>query len=343
MTWWPARHVIANAWRHGHEIGGRYVKIERKGNYMNKHDVERILHKLKENTQTEIIRIRTKVSNERLPLTASKFGGFPYWTDVKTYPKSKSGVMLTLLAQINFADLPQNRVFPHTGLLQFFLLDGSWPGEYRVVFHKEVNEDVKFPASSSTEVIPEGNHLKIIVHSSESLGYVPFMPTSLMPQEVEITGADGKRKVVPNLFWGNEGFPIVGELALEFSLGSDCANMTEDCFEGEFIKAAEQLNIALPEPCVPYYILPEGERDVFDAFFDCRHKMLGHPYFVQGDTRTNDDVLLLQIDSAYEDSSITDRQNYIVLGDAGVCRFFVPREDLLKMNFSRVTYDWDCC
>ena len=51
--------------------------------------------------------------------------------------------------------------------------------------------------------------------------------------------------------------------------------------------------------------------------------------------------MLFQMDSA--DSGVTDNHNFIIFGDAGIGRFCIPYEDLKEMNFSHVTYDWDCC
>nr|WP_088909012.1 DUF1963 domain-containing protein [Brevibacillus formosus] len=33
---------------------------------------------------------------------------------------------------------------------------------------------------------------------------------------------------------------------------------------------------------------------------------------------------------------------YVSWGDSGVSNFFVRREDLLRLDFSKVSYTWDC-
>lgn len=56
-----------------------------------------------------------------LPLWASKVGGKPYLPLDVEYPHDKNGNPLLLLAQINCEELPQNDIFPKTGILSFFV------------------------------------------------------------------------------------------------------------------------------------------------------------------------------------------------------------------------------
>lgn len=37
-----------------------------------------------------------------------------------------------------------------------------------------------------------------------------------------------------------------------------------------------------------------------------------------------------------------DRKDLVLWGDCGVGNFFIRREDLLRRDFSRVLYIWDC-
>ncbi|CAH0346042.1 YwqG family protein [Bacillus sp. CECT 9360] len=70
------------------------------------------------------------------------------------------------------------------------------------------------------------------------------------------------------------------------------------------------------------------------------HKMGGYAFFTQVDPREdekkyrNHTITLLQID--------TDDDLDIMWGDAGVANFFIKEEDLLKLDFSNVLYNWDC-
>ena len=66
------------------------------------------------------------------------------------------------------------------------------------------------------------------------------------------------------------------------------------------------------------------------------HKIGGYAYFTQDDPRRLEDpmILLLQLDS--------DERMDLMWGDMGVGHFFIRKNDLAALDFSRVLYDWDC-
>jgi uncharacterized protein YwqG len=66
------------------------------------------------------------------------------------------------------------------------------------------------------------------------------------------------------------------------------------------------------------------------------HKIGGYAYFLQDDPRKPKDpmLLLLQLDS--------DELMDLMWGDMGVGHFFIRESDLVRGDFSRVLYDWDC-
>ena len=59
-----------------------------------------------------------------LKLWQSKVGGEPYLPLEERYPRSHSGTPLTLLAQINFSEMPPLPGYPSEGILQFYI-DGN--------------------------------------------------------------------------------------------------------------------------------------------------------------------------------------------------------------------------
>jgi len=72
------------------------------------------------------------------------------------------------------------------------------------------------------------------------------------------------------------------------------------------------------------------------------HRMGGYPWFTQGDPRENKayrkyDTLLFQLDNMDFPGM------KIHIGDFGVMNFFIPEENLKKLDFSDVLYWWDCC
>ena len=80
-------------------------------------------------------------------LLDSKVGGLPYWDPALPYPTDSQGNKMTLLAQLNFAQLGTEAPLPAQGLLQFFIgqddvfgIDFDQPDsqkDFRVVYHPE--------------------------------------------------------------------------------------------------------------------------------------------------------------------------------------------------------------
>lgn len=66
------------------------------------------------------VEIKAYVEN-KLSLWQSKFGGLPYLPKNIQYPKDSKGQFMSLLARINFAEVPGLELFPQSGILQFFI------------------------------------------------------------------------------------------------------------------------------------------------------------------------------------------------------------------------------
>lgn len=91
--------------------------------------------------------------DEGLTLWQSKVGGDPYLPKGADYPRHPAGHALTLLAQINFAEVPKLPDFPEKGILQFFIdgtddvygLDYDNPSVqkgFRIVYYADVSENI---------------------------------------------------------------------------------------------------------------------------------------------------------------------------------------------------------
>ncbi|MEI4803865.1 YwqG family protein [Bacillus sp. FJAT-51639] len=87
----------------------------------------------------------------------------------------------------------------------------------------------------------------------------------------------------------------------------------------------------------------DGDRTVelwelyVDHMSNIGHRIGGYPFFTQYDPRDEGskyDTLLLQID--------TDDDLGIMWGDSGVANFFINKDDLARLDFSDVLYNWDC-
>jgi uncharacterized protein YwqG len=82
----------------------------------------------------------------------------------------------------------------------------------------------------------------------------------------------------------------------------------------------------------------EVQETYWQTFSSQGHRIGGYAFFPNTDPRIaapeEDWLLLLQID--------TDSEAGIFWGDVGVGSFFIPRANLLRRDFSKVLYTWDC-
>lgn len=102
-------------------------------------------------TQKDSIEINLSAADQ-LELWQSKVGGHPYLPIGQQYPQSLDGENLQLLAQINFAELPENDQYPKSGILQFFINpnddlyglnfdDQQKQDGFRVIYYDTVQQD----------------------------------------------------------------------------------------------------------------------------------------------------------------------------------------------------------
>lgn len=124
-----------------------------------------------------------------------------------------------------------------------------------------------------------------------------------------------------------EYFPIEQEMSLTFSLDYEPVPI-ENYKRDELLDDAADL-----------FEDDELWDSYADEFTGDGHKIGGYPCFTQSDPRDDAtmyngyDILLLQIDT----------DTNIMWGDSGVANFFIKKEDLLNLDFSKVMYTWDCC
>lgn len=125
-----------------------------------------------------------QLPTEQIELWQSKVGGDPYLPLGQQYPQSLEGENLQLLAQINFAELPENEQYPKSGILQFFINpnddlygldfeDQQKQDGFRVIFHEVVNQDKSslvqaFPELSEDAYSPVSGQSAIQFEKSES-------------------------------------------------------------------------------------------------------------------------------------------------------------------------------
>ena len=116
--------------------------------------VRRVIDALNDRgARKQAIRLKVTRPDAPLPQTASKFGGRPYLPAGELPPTNEKGEPLGMIAQINCADLPENDIYPATGLLQFWINPNDekclWGYDYenplsqknhRVVYYETLGE-----------------------------------------------------------------------------------------------------------------------------------------------------------------------------------------------------------
>lgn len=275
---------------------------------------KRLLRYIHDSTGEDTVRIKPSLFDSSLPfekrVCASKFGGLPYWTRGEEYPKSEDGANLYLLAQINFAEVPNIADFPVRGLLQIF-----------------VNADEPYGCSFDASQ----KDWRIVWREVFSPG-LSMSESELCDMGVKCAGEENEENQLP----------LKNEYALVFEKTKTYCHPNLCEFDDKLKNAAEVLGFFVYDKSA-YEVLDE---DSFNAFFEdgAKHQIGGYPDFTQNDVRREGDILLFQMDSEFfkDESGEKSWKNAILWGDMGIANFFISRSDLKMRDFSNVLYNWDC-
>ncbi len=289
-------------------------RLERTYEPLGTEKLDIIIEQIKKRSATPALRIKAEKC-DILGIAQSKFGGYPYWKDGDTYPLDCEGKPMFLLAQINFAEIKNsNPLLPQKGLLQFFIADDVYSGAN---FGAEYND------------LAEQKNFRIVYHADIDSSVTE---ESVKAQHIKAFCDD------PD----NDTFPLTTQEKITFAEFTDytffgmdeCDRLVKRIFREEF---GEEIGNTLYDR-----ISHEEYEYIANAFNGCWcSKMLGYPEFIQSDYRLADDgddnygyydTVLLQIDSDDE----------IMWGDCGIANFLINSEALKRLDFSNVSYYWDC-
>lgn len=268
-----------------------------------------ILDEVNQEFHQSAIAITLKRADE-LGLTQSKVAGLPYIPIGGEIPVGTENRQLSLFAQINCKELPENDLYPKEGILQFWFLDNFDMGidyddltnqdNFRVIYYETIGEH----------------------YSKENLTQM------LHPYQED------------NPLFKN------AQYEMRFKVIESYLNDNSGKFEEEFCSRWNSRY----EPKIEYiYELKNIFRDLVEEIWDKMdteepvHRIGGYPTFIQDDPRygvyENFETLLLQIDSQFNDEK---KEWEILFGDAGICNFFIEPERLKALDFSRVMFTMDC-
>ena len=246
------------------------------------------------------------LSAEPCGIFDSKVGGLPYLPKGAKPPVNPKGKKLYLLAQINCEDIDGLPDFPHTGMLQFFISDDDLYG-------------CPFTVPS-----PQKDWRTVYYHEIDR---------SVDASAIAAIYADQPKA---------ELSPVDKECKMTFELSQEGLTTGDYRYEQLFLKRWKG---TFPEEKADNIF--DLDTDLYDEIFDEANevtelcsKMGGYPYFTQFDPRSEEtsqyDTLLFQLDTDMR------KEIGVMWGDAGVGNFFINRENLKKLDFSDVLYNWDC-
>lgn len=193
--------------------------------------------------------------------TVSKVGGRAWWPQGQSAPTGTDGTPLALLAQINFAEVPEMAGYPKQGLLQFFIAATDF---YGANFEGEITPDR----------LSEQRDFRVVYWPDISLSAqaLPVAASDLLPH------APSKPRRMR--FARDEEALSVGDYRFESLMGGNAYAAAETYGDVHGV-SSEALFDAIAE-----------------RHNGTGHKMGGYPYFTQTDPRTGGDLeLLLQLDS----------------------------------------------
>lgn len=267
----------------------------------------RILSKLKEKTSVPAIKI-TPSQKGHLSIFQSKFGGVPYWNLNKPYPVSSDGKKLVLLAQLNMEEVPPLDDFPMSGILQFFISQGNM---YGLDFSNQTKQDF----------------WRVVYHEKVSAAVTE---NSVLDLGIPVSYSLGTDEI----------FPFSEEFALSFQKTETFLGIQSyDRFMNVLKELGKECGVDFPDDFDPYESFGES---FGNEVSNCNvgHWLGGYPNFMQEDPRNlghECDTLLFQMDSDSVGNS------GIMWGDMGTANFFISKDALLRCDFSKVLYNWDCC
>ena len=270
----------------------------------------------------QAIRLQVTRPDAPLPQTASKFGGRPYLPAGESAPTNEKGEPLGMIAQINCADLPENDIYPATGLLQFWIN----PNDEKCLW----GSDYKNPLSQK-------NHRVVYYETlDEPNPDAPF----------------------PTVNWDKYDWPLgpegedVSEATTEYALAFE--TWEQSFLDGgleiydQFADAWDEMypDQKLPEnpnarDNASYNLLEPFESDERDYSY-----IGGYPSFAQGDPRDEFEELrghsvnLLTIESEWGEDAEEDV--YVIWSDAGAANWLITPEALAARDFSQVVFEWAC-
>ena len=285
-----------------------------------------------------------KITYERkaTDLWSSKFGGVPYLPTGYDFPKDSDGKFMHLLAQLNFEEIfdqvPYLVPFPRQGILQFYISND--PNSYGMDIEKLDNQKkfkvLYFLEFDINNCQSDFAFLLDINENSSTLNNQKFSALQFVDENSCPTDNPLSEHIFEHYY---------------SPLKHQYVNNTQECLALQFSLDNEwvcpedyQLNNIFDQQKVKqlFEVMNADNYKLFDWYYanlyEIHHKIGGYGYFTQTDPREyrpqyqDHKVVLLHMISDDE----------FCWGDGGVGNFLIRAEDLEKLDFSQVIYNYDC-
>jgi len=263
------------------------------------------------------------IASGPLSVTSSKFGGVPYLPEGVDAPTNAHGDPLGMIAQINCAELPDNDIYPKTGILQFWLdpTDDLYGANYDNPIAQDNNRVMYYP-----EIGAPNSGVGLAQVDREEGEFPGYWPISPLDMELALS------------------FEAIeqGEAVLSEDFFNVFVHQWNSLYPDQTIKSLWDLDDLSDEPVT----------DFFDDFAEF-HKIGGKPIFVQGDPRDFKDNLknytanlLTMVSEVFRDPQAGPRSYphlaEILWGDLGTANWLITPEQLAACDFSQVLFEWSC-
>ena len=249
------------------------------------------------------IGIKPSEAAEPLPVTVSKFGGVPYLPAGVEAPTDSDGVPMGMIAQINCAELPENPIYPPTGMVQFWVsTNAGWGIDKWGIYKGENHRVIYYPQ------LGEAN------------------PDALATWE------DHERE-----FW----WPIKSECALAFTTPGREIFAPNDSINHPLLERWNQAYPE--QAITSLFDLEDFEVEEIEEFTGSGDysRLGGLPDFVQGDPRReypeSSDIRRRTVNLLTINSNIG-----VLWGDCGTANWVIAPDRLAARDFSQVFYEWSC-
>lgn len=273
---------------------------------LERNTVFEVVRQVRSETKTTQITINIHATSEKLDIFKSKLGGLPYLPFNTEVPLDSAGRQLALLAQFDCSKLPENDIYPKKGFMQFW-----------------IGRDKKYG-------LGDKKGYKVV--------YYPNIDTSITEEDVL-----KKYKLL-----GKKDFSPFNEknCNLDTSFVKVNTFISMDHYEFEK-KIMDTINKLIPDANITDF-WEDLEQDVAEYFYNrfstSSNVIGGYPVFWGvSDPRPNKKLLhhnklLLQLNGLINLVEPIEL-NWGGQGDGGT-HFFIPEEDLEKLNFDNVFYYW---